>query len=69
MMGLLMTGCDQKPVVRVYEDINTPVIETEMAREALPQGHPPDRQQRAGFHDRDALSRHRRPHHAAAVLC
>ncbi len=41
VMGLFLTGCDQRPVVRVYEDINTPVVETATTREALPQGHPP----------------------------
>lgn len=41
MIALVMTGCDQKSVVRVYEDINTPAVEAEAARELLPQGHPP----------------------------
>lgn len=37
----LITSCERSPVVRVYEDINAPVVESETARETLPQGHPP----------------------------
>ncbi len=41
MIVLLLTSCERQAVVRVYEDVNVPVLENKTASGLLPQGHPP----------------------------
>lgn len=38
--AMVSLGCEQKPVVRVYEDMNAPAVEADKERPALPEGHP-----------------------------